>query len=157
MSKLQPRIIQQYADFSHPLVIPLLMAEMVIDYITAAVFFVDEQLGKIESLTRRKETEAKQRDTSYALATVDYHGVAFDLRDQTAKFARLKAQMETAIDSQQFLLGQVRWMESYKKLDRSSPLLEDRIQYTLDNLKQMLRYNGIEKRLQAHQNYVSKK
>lgn len=160
MTRLMPAIVQQYASFCHPLAIPLLMAELMIDYLTAEFVLVDEKLEDTEITTRKMEREDKKAANSSNWIPAGYHSMAFDLGEQSSNFALLNARIETAIASQKFLLSQIRWMRQGKfpkneKFDESSTLLGDRIQYTLDNLEQMLRYNSIEKRLQAHQNYVS--
>jgi hypothetical protein len=159
MTDLIPKIAQQYSDFSHPLIIPLLMTELMIDYLTSEVVLVDQKLEELEIKTRKLERE--DRNQTNISNHADYRPLAFDLGEQASNFAHLKARVETAISSQEFLLMQMKWMEEmrmrkeYAKLDDSGPLIQDRIMYTLENLKQMLQYRGIENRLQAHQNYVS--
>jgi hypothetical protein len=158
MTDLIPKIAQQYFDFSHPLIIPLLMTELMIDYLTSEVVLVDQKLEELEIKTRKLERE--DRNQTNISNHADYRPLAFDLGEQASNFAHLKARVETAISSQEFLLIQMKWMEEmrmrkeYAKLDDSGPLIQDRIMYTLENLKQMLQYRGIENRLQAHQNYV---
>lgn len=60
MTRLMPAIVQQYASFCHPLVIPFLMAELMIDYLTAEFILVDEKLGDTEITTRKMEREHKK-------------------------------------------------------------------------------------------------
>lgn len=130
------------------------MAETEIAYLTAGVILADENLTNIETNTRKATIPAKRYHGRPA-----YHQFSYDLGWEMSRFARLRARIESAIATQEFLLAQLKWLDNMNQkpgFAHSSSLLQDRLTYTLDNLQQTLRCDGIEKRMQIHQEYVSK-
>jgi hypothetical protein len=148
----------QFAEYSHPILTFVLILEFMVENMASNLSSVEESLMHIERRTGYSNHKIMQPVDPSQL---DYRRLAEDLGVQTCRFALIQSLIQDAMMLQEFIQEQLT-STSYlpqscvNRLQPACDRLMERSKLTTSTLKHLEIYGGVEKRLQAQQNVVSK-
>lgn len=152
-------IRSQFANFSHPLLIPTLMAELAAADLMKKLASVHSELASIENKTGFGDWGAAAAKDP---ASQDYRQLARDLGALDCRFAFLEVAVQCTMMVNEFTLQEMHLMKNYIPTSRLRHLkgittdLNNRAEFLSSNLRHMQAFGGIGQRMRAQQNVVSR-
>jgi hypothetical protein len=152
-------IESQFANFSHPLLIPTLVAELTAESLMTKLISVHDELARIEDKTGFGDWGRKAAKHTF---THDYQQFALDLGTLINRFAFLEVAVQCTTAANEFTLQEMSLMKNYVPASRLRSLkgittnLKNRAEFLSSNLRHMQAFGGINQRLQTQQNIVSR-
>jgi len=151
-------IIAQFPTDSHPMLIFLLVLESTVENISSNITSLEESLREIE----RKTGYSNHKRLEFVDASqLNYRVLAQDLGSQTCRWAIIGSLIQNSTMLLEFIQDQLT-STSYlpsdcaEKLQRIGERLVERTKLTASTLKHLDIFGGVEGRLQAQQNVVSR-
>jgi hypothetical protein len=149
----------QFKRYPHPLLLPILMNEVVLENVMLEVKDQEPQLFNIEKKTRF--TNYKSHNSSSRLSHDDVGQLMQELGKVTGCFAWTWHALDTSRLANEFLLGQLNSLSNVVTAQRTNDLtditrqLRDRLNFNASNIQHMRVYAGVDMRLKAQQDIVS--
>lgn len=148
----------QFAHFSHPLIIPILLSELTAINLMGKLNLVHTDLANIEDETGFGDWGAKS--TEKELSSQNYRKLARDLGKLDSRFAFIDVAIQCTTMVAEFTKREIDSMKCYippskfHSLKGIIPSLSDRAEALSSNLKHMQAFAGISLRVRAQQNVV---
>jgi hypothetical protein len=152
------RIPSRFAEFPHPLLLPLLMHELALEHLTRNMDDLDMTLQVIEAQTGFSDYEKISNSRKR-----DYRPQIDSLGSVTHRFAYDQVRLRSVELTNQFLRQQISFMGTWLTDDQRRAELEvitirlqERLDLSWSSIQHLQLYRGFEKRLQVRQNVVRK-
>jgi len=151
----------QFRALTHPLLVPNLTVEQMLEEATFTLAFVDSMITDIEDGAGFNDYNAIESDSGQSDSFQDYRALSRDLGGAASKFAYLKSRILTVKAMHKFLSQELKshrsWIPEEKRQDytESTRTLIERAGYKASHIEHLLLYRGIEMRLQVQQSVVS--
>jgi hypothetical protein len=152
MSEDLKKMPSQYLACSHPLLLPVLMIEEVLNYTLIRLLRIHGILSEIEGQTGFGDIEPRQ--------VQDYQTLVRALGKQNSIFAYTQAVVYSAQLHLRFLQQKLHRLDNQlpdmhkQKLEDHSISLRERMEFLASNIEHMLLYYGIEMRLETQKTVV---
>jgi hypothetical protein len=149
----------QFKSYPHPLLLPILMNEVVLENVMLEVKDQEPQLFNIEKKTRF--TNYKLHDASSRLSHDAVGQLMQELGKVTVCFAYIWHALDASRLANEFLLGQLNTLPNVITPQRTNDLsditrqLRDRLNFSTSTIQHMRVYAGVDMRLKAQQDVVS--
>lgn len=153
-------IESQFANFSHPLLIPTLMAELTAGDLMRKLRLVHDKLAKIELATGFSDWTKVTAKRDYLNSELQQW--ARELGALSCNFAFLEVAVQCTMVLNDFTLQEMGLMRNYVPASRRGSLkgittnLINRVEFLSSNLNHMQAFGGIKQRMQAQQTVVSR-
>jgi hypothetical protein len=151
------RIPSRFAEFPHPLLLPLLMHELALENLTRNMDCLDMELQVIEVQTGFSDFEKVSNSRKR-----DYRPQIDSLGSVTHRFAYNQVRLRSVELTNQFLRQQISsigaWLTDDQRraeLEVITIRLQERLDLSWSTIQHLQLYRGFEKRLQVRQNVVS--
>lgn len=161
--EVKTAIKSQFANFSHPLLIPTLMAELTAKNLMKRLDRVHSDLAKIEGKTGFGDWETAVAEPTFSSHSQgDYQRWAHELGVLGCRFAFLEVAVQCTMVVNEFTLQEMHLMRNYipasrlRSLKDISSNLKNRVEFLSINLRHMQAFGAINQRMQAQQNVVSR-
>jgi hypothetical protein len=152
------RIPSRFAEFPHPLLLPLLMHELALEHLIRNMDDLDLSLQDIEAQTGYSDYEKISNSRKR-----DYRRQIDSLGSVTHRFAYDQVRLRSIELTNQFLRQQIgsigTWLTDDQRraeLEVITIRLQERLDLSWSSIQHLQLYRGFEKRLQVRQNVVSK-
>lgn len=150
-------IPQQFRTLAHPLLVPFLIGEQILEQASIEQDSVDDDLIDIEMATGFNDYSLNEHDGG----PQDYRKLSKGLGAAASKYAQLKSRLSAFKAMYEFLSRELKSYQSWIPKDKwqiymkSTRALVKRAEYTASHIEHLLMYRGLEMRLQVQQNVVS--
>lgn len=161
--EVKTAIKSQFANFSHPLLIPTLMAELTAKDLMRKLDSVHSELASIELKTGFGDWETAVAERTFSNDRQDdYQRWARGLGVLGCRFAFLEVAVQCTMVVNEFTLQEMHLMRNYVPASRLRSLkdissnLKNRFEFLSTNLRHMQAFGAINQRMQTQQNVVSR-
>lgn len=154
------RIPTQFRALMHPLLIPVLIGEQMLEEATFDLDTVDSMIADIEEGTGFNDYAPIEPDSGQSDCFQDYRALSRNLGKVASKFAGTKSAILGIKAMYEFLSQELKsyqsWIpeEKWQDYTESTRTLIERAGYTTSHIEHSLLYRGIEMRLQVQQSVV---
>jgi hypothetical protein len=148
-----------FTQFSHPLLVPVLMAEVTTRDLMRKLLGVHDDLTEFE--VRTGFGDWGQQAAGGNTGGTTFRRLSHDLGTLGHRFLFLEVAVQCTLEMNELTLQKLNLMKNLipeprlKSLEGAAARLRERAEFLSNNLKHMRLFGGLSKRLQAQQNIVS--